>query len=195
MIKITTIYLCLITKGREGYTADMSVTRLPKPTVAPLPRNKDVWRISLFYAVILTVMAVAQLFTFDHVTELFIGFDLPGGEAVAYFLASFIVATEVLALPFLIRMPLSPAFRWVSMVAGWAAAVVWLKVTIWLAVTEPIVDTVGFLGTAVNMMPGWWAVFISLAMVILAAWASWGMWPGKRIASKKVVAKNTGGAV
>lgn len=151
-----------------------------KLTVAPEPRSKDVWLIAMFYGVILAVMAVAQLFTFEHFTELFVGFDLPGGETVAYFLASFVVACEVLALPFLIRMPLSPALRWVSMGAGWAVALTWLKLTIWQAVTEPDVDTVGFLGTALNMVPGWWAVFLGAALVILAAWASWGLWPGRR---------------
>jgi len=156
----------------------MSILR--KPTAAPVPKTNDVRRIATFYASLLVIMAVAQLFTFDDFLALVSSFELIGGTSTAYFLGSLVIALEVFALPFLLRMPLSPAFRWVSMVAGWLVAAIWLKLTIWQLFVSSDIETVGFLGTAITLMPGWWAVFISLSFGILAAWSGWGMWPVKR---------------
>jgi hypothetical protein len=149
-------------------------------TPAPIPRSKDVKTVATFYGVLVTVMLVAQLFTFEKFLQLLIDYDLPGGEVIAYLTAALIVVVELLALPFLLRMSLSPAFRWVSMVAGWLVALVWLKLTLWQVITQPLTETVGFLGTVVDTMPGWWAVCLSASFGVLAAWASWGMWPKKR---------------
>jgi hypothetical protein len=153
----------------------MSILRTPTP--APVTKTKDVKRIATFYAAILVIMAVAQLFTFESFLQLVVSFDLPGDIRGAYFTAALIIIVEVFALPFLLRMPLSSAFRWVSMVCGWLVALLWLFVTVWLAVQDDAVSTVGFLGTVIDMMPGWWAIFISITFGILVGWASWGMWP------------------
>lgn len=151
-----------------------------KATEAPEPKSQDVKRIAIFYAIILIVLAVTQLFTFDKFLVLIQEFGFPGGAGFAYLVGSVLVVSEVFALPFLLRMPLSPLFRWFSMILSWVAAAAWIKISLWLVLTESPVETVGFLGTLVNVMPGWWAVLVSVALGILAAWASWGMWPGKR---------------
>jgi len=156
----------------------------PKATPAPLPKTKNVTIIATFYAVILVVMAVAQLFTFDEFLKLISSFDFPAGVQYAHFIAALVVVAEVFALPFLLRMSLSPAFRWFSMMLGWGVAVLWAKITICLVISDTLINNVGFLGTVVNLMPGWWAIFISLAFGILAAWSSWGMWPGRTRAKK-----------
>ena len=165
------------------YTFSMSI--VVHTTPAPTPKTNDVRRIATFYAIILVIMAVSQLFTFDEFLKLVTSFNFPGGVRYAYFITALLVVSEVFALPFLLRMALSPAFRWLSMVLGWLVALIWAKLTIWLVIQDSVVNNVGFLGTAVNLMPGWWAIFISVALGILAAWASWGMWPGKK-ASKRV---------
>lgn len=159
----------------------------PIATPAPSPRSKDVANISLFYAGILTVFAVAQLFTFDALLELFADFALPGGVVAGFALAAVLVALEVFAIPFLLRMRLSPAFRWFSGFAGVAVAFIWLCVSTWVVLSDIPVNTIGFLGTAVTMMPGWWAVLISIALIVLAVWSLWGMWPagGKPIRKKR----------
>lgn len=174
MIKITTI----APRGSGGYTLGMSLLR--KPTPAPTPKTQDVKRIATFYAILLIVLIATQLFTFDHFLQLLSTFGFPWGNQFAYFSGAFIVIVEIFALPFLLRMSLSPAFRVFSMICGWLAAAAWLKISLWLVLTEAAVSNVGFLGTVVDLMPGWWAIFIGLALGILTIWASWGMWPGKR---------------
>jgi hypothetical protein len=181
IIKKTTLCDMWVSKLSTGvwvYTFSMSI--FAKTTPAPTPKTKDVKRIATFYAVILVIMAVAQLFTFDDFLKLVISFNLAGGAQYAHFITAFLVVSEVLALPFLLRMPLSTAFRWLSMVLGWFVAIIWLSFSIWLVVGGGAVHTVGFLGTAVDLMPGWWAIFISGAFGVLAGWASWGMWPYQR---------------
>jgi len=148
-----------------------------KPVPAPTSKTKDSQRVALFYAGILVIMAVAQLFSFEDFLKLITDFGFPGGAQFAYFLAAYLVTVEVFALPFLLRMPLSVAFRWLSMVAGWLVAFIWAVITVWLALYDGTVNNVGFLGTVIETIPGWWALCLSLALGILAAWASWGMWP------------------
>jgi len=158
---------------------------LPHATPAPVPRTQDSKRIALFYAIILMAFVITQLFTFESFLQLMVSFGLPGGVQLTYLLTALLVACEVLALPFLLRMPLSRAFRWVSMGAGWVVALLWIKVTLWVVFSDIPAENIGFLGTIVDIMPGWWAVFVSSALGILAAWASWGMWPTQKGSKRK----------
>lgn len=134
----------------------------------------------MLYAVILVIFAVGQLFTFDKFIELVPSFQLPLGEVLQFAVAPLLVMAEVLALPFLLRMTLSPAFRWLSMVCGWLVAGLWTGISTWVVITRPAVDTIGYLGTIGELTPGWWALFVPIALAILAVWSSWGLWPGKR---------------
>jgi len=146
-------------------------------TPAPAARTKNTTVVALFYALLLVAMAVAQLYGFEKFIPLIEQFGLPGGHGTAAFVAGFLVASEVLAVPFLLRMRLSPLMRVVSMVLGWLVATAWLKLSLWVVFTGVMVDTMGFLGTSVLLPAGLWAVFYSAALLVLAAWAGWGLWP------------------
>lgn len=151
-----------------------------KTTPAPKPRTRDARMVAYFYAFILVVFALAQLFTFDEFSKLLEGFGIPGGVPVAHLVAGMMVVSEVFALPFLLGMSLSPLMRFVSMGLGLLVPIGWFKLSLGVVLTDNAVSNIGFLGTKVSLMPGWWAVFFSVALGILAAWASWGLWPGKR---------------
>ena len=153
---------------------------LVKPTLAPIPRTPESAKISLLYAGVLVLMVVSQLFTFEDFIVYVNSLGLPLSPEATYLVAPLLVVCEVFALPFLLRMWLSPAFRAVSMFLGWAAAGLWISLTVWIVAAGAPVSTIGFLGTLVDLMPGYWAICVSLAFGILAAWSSWGLWPGKR---------------
>lgn len=155
-----------------------------KPTTAPLARTDTARQVALLYAGILVLFLVAQLFTFEEFLQLIPSFNLPVG-GLLYAVAPLIVVVELFALPFLLRMSTSPALRWVSMVCGWMASIVWLGISWWVVATQPGASTVGFLGTVGDLAPGWWAILIAVAMGLLAAWASWGLWPGSSVTSSK----------
>ena len=147
------------------------------PTKALKPKTKDSEKIAYFYAGLLVIIVLCQLFTFDEFLKLIVSFNLPGGEVMANFIGSLIVVSEVFALPFLLRIDLSPLMRIVSMVFSWVAAASWLKLSIWLIISDNLTSNFGLLGTLVHLSVGWWAVFFCLAMCVMAVWSSWGLWP------------------
>jgi len=149
-------------------------------TNAKKPKTLESQKVAYMYAFILIIFALSQLFNFNDFLALLESFWLPGGNVTADLLGAIIVVSEVFALPFLLGMQLSPLMRVMSMVLGWLAPIMWLKLSLWLVLTVNAVSNIDFLGTIVQLAPGWWAVFFSIALGILAAWASWGLWPGKR---------------
>lgn len=149
-------------------------------TPALPPKSQAVKKIAILFAVILTVMAVAQLYTFEAFMEVVALFGLPVSDGIASALPPILIATEVFALPFLLRMSLSPAFRWFSMLCGWFVAATWFFISAWVVSTNQSVSTIGYLGDLVQLVPGWWAVCLSFALIILATWCAWGLWPGRR---------------
>ena len=151
-----------------------------EPTRALKPKTEFVTRIALLYVVILVGMIVAQLFTFDTFIELIISFGLPVSDRVVGVIAPIIVVCELFALPFLLRMTISTAFRWVSLVCGWLVALIWGGITISLVASHSAVESIGLLGTVVDIAPTWVILFLPLLFGVLSVWASWGMWPARR---------------
>ncbi len=148
-----------------------------KTTPAPKPKTRDVQKVAYMYSFLLIVFVLCQLYSFDTFVALLEDFMLPGGDLTARLAGAMIIISELFALPFLLGMNLSPLARIISMFLGWVVPIFWFKMAIWLMVTINAVSNIGYLGTVVQLTPGWWAVFFPIAMGALAAWASWGMWP------------------
>lgn len=148
-----------------------------QPTTATPPKTPNIRLISLTLAGVYVVLAVAQLFKFEAFPAVIAGFWLPGGEPTAKLVAALFVTGEIFALPFLLSMRLSPAMRVFSMVLGWLVLAGWLFLALWANLTTSVVGSMGFLGATLALPVGWWAVFFFAALGVLAAWASWGMWP------------------
>ncbi|MEI7539670.1 MAG: hypothetical protein WCJ36_02800 [Candidatus Saccharibacteria bacterium] len=153
---------------------------LVKATQAREPRTRESQTIAYAYGAILVIFVVAQLFTFDKFLPLLASFNLPGGDAAAYLLGGIIVVGEVFALPFLLNMSISPLMRIVSMGLGWLVPFLWFMLAIWLNTNVSGTPSFCFLGTIANLSCGPWAILISVALGILAAWSSYGLWPGHR---------------
>lgn len=152
------------------------VQAIPPPKL----KTKNIFAISLLTVVLLIVMVVTQLFTFEDFPAVIATLDLPGGTVTARVFAAVLVIAEVFALPFLLAMRLSPLFRIVSMICGWLVAVVWLKLSLWENVIASSDSQSGIFGATLPLPGGWWSVFFSLALFVLIVWTSWGMWPFKR---------------
>jgi hypothetical protein len=111
------------------------------------PKTANIVPISIFYAGILVVLVLLQIVTFPDFQLTIKSFWLPGGTPIAYFLSGLIVITEVLALPFLLRIKMSTSMRVFSMVLGWFVPLFWLGISIWLLTT---VNGVGVCGHSAN---------------------------------------------
>jgi len=150
-----------------------------KTTPAPKPKTKESRQVAYIYAAILIIIVLCQLFTFDKFLLLVQSYGLPGGDSMTYFVGSLVVISEVFALPFLLELDLSPFVRVSSMVFGWLVPFIWFTLALWLVINVNAVENIGLLGTIGSLVPGWWAVYVSTALGIMAAWVSWGLWPLK----------------
>ncbi len=145
---------------------------------AKKPRSPQSAQMAILMVSILVVMILGQLFTFDEFLALLATFN-PGFSMVYWqIFGAILVTVEVFALPFLLRMQLSVLFRWVSMVSGWLVTVAWTWLSVMIMVAGREVDAAGIVG-ALPVPAGWWMVPFSVALGLLMAWASWGLWPGK----------------
>jgi hypothetical protein len=147
-----------------------------KAYVAPAPRSKASGFAAIIYAAVLTIFAVTQLFTFEDFIKVFQASFSPLGIGFGVVLAAMVVIAEVFALPALLRMPLSIAFRWVSIGLTIVVPLLWLSISFW-SVTQKGIETVGFLGALVSPEPGAWAIAFSFALLFLAGWAVYGILP------------------
>lgn len=150
-----------------------------KATPAPKPRTTDAKKMAYFYAIILSIFALGQLFAFNDFITLLDSFWLPGDMPTATLLGGVIVASEVFAIPFLIGIALSPLMRYFSMFLSWLAPAIWLFISIWVNLNLNAITNIGFLGTKISITPGPWAILVCIALGIMSTWSSWGLWPGK----------------
>lgn len=148
-----------------------------QPTPPTKPKTDNIRMISLSLVTFFVILAVTQLFKFEDFPGVIAGFWLPGGETTAKLLAALLVTGEVLALPFLLSMRLSPAMRFFSMVLGWLVIGTWLFLALWANLTTNVIGSMGIFGATLALPVGWWAVFFFAALAVLAGWAAWGMWP------------------
>lgn len=133
---------------------------------------------------------LAQLFTFDE----FIVLYADSGSAFLSVFPSIIVVLELLSLPFLLQMALSPAFRWLSMVSGWAVVVLWVVAMVVLSNTAGANLSVGFFGTVIDTPLSLWSGLLFGLVGVLVAYTSYLLWPlrgaRRKAARKKSVEKS-----
>lgn len=149
-------------------------------TMAANPRTKESKIAAYVYAGVLVVMAVAQLFSFEKFIPLIESYWLPGGYGTASLVAGIVVIAEVFAVPYLLRMPLSPLMRWFSLVCGLLVPIIWTILAISAISTTNALHNSGMLGTKIVIPAGWTQLFVSIALLGLATWSAWGLWPARK---------------
>ncbi len=146
-------------------------------TTARAPKKPIVRFIAVGLAAFFVILAVAQLYSFEDFPEVIASLGLPGGRPATTLLSALIVTGEVLAVPYLLSMRLSPAMRVVSMIAGWLIIAKWLGILIYVNVTTNAITNSGVLGATIPVAPEWWLVGLFTALGAALIWVSWGMWP------------------
>ena len=100
----------------------------------PKVRNARAPLLGWIAAAILILFALVHLFRIDtFVPELALVFD--GDNTTTFWIASMLVSMEVFALPFLMRMRLSPLAQYVSGAFAVIVPLTWLLIAIWTAGT------------------------------------------------------------
>ena len=156
-----------------------------QPTEAPAYKDNLTAVASLCLAAIFILMAVGQLFKFERFPDLLGGYWIIGGQAMAHLLAALLVTAEVFALPFLLRVRVSPLMRIVSLLAGGFVALSWLLLSFWVVVTPNNLVNAGIVGASVRLHPGVWQIIFSLVLVGLVIFTSWKQKSIFRLLSRK----------
>lgn len=152
---------------------------LAKAVPAAEPRSETVKKVAWLYAAILVVMTLGQLYAFEKFIPIIQEYGLPGGEATATLVAAVIVIVQVFALPFLLRMPLSPLMRLCSLVFSVLAPVIWLTLSI-VGLGATNIDNAGILGEKVDVPVVLQAAMVAV-LAVLAGVSAWGLAPRKKI--------------
>jgi hypothetical protein len=146
---------------------------------AEQPRSKVSRNVAWVYTAVLIIMAVGQLFSFEKFIPIINNYGLPGGHGTATLFACLIVVAEVFALPFLVRMPLSPLMRWFSMFCGMLVAGLWIGLAVVGSGVSGL-DNTGMFGTKVPVPAGLVQIVIALGLGVLAIWSASGLWPTRK---------------
>lgn len=143
------------------------------------PRTKTAGLVALFYAGALTFMVAAQLFSFEKFITLMEQY-FSSGRGVA----TLSVVLAVLAIPALLKMKLSKAFRCFSLISGLLFAALWIFLGVNILAAGG--DNAALVGASVTLEPGLWSLLVSFGLLILAVWSTWGLWPsGGKLESRK----------
>jgi hypothetical protein len=148
-------------------------------TKAEEPRTTAIRNGAWAYAAVLVVMTLGQLYAFEKFIPLLENYRLPGEYGTAAILASVIVIAEVLALPFLLRMTLSPLMRWVSLFSGLLVAGLWFGLAL-ISMNESPAFVSGLFGVKVPLYTGIAFLILTLLIAILAVWSASGLWPSRK---------------
>ena len=130
---------------------------------------------ALGLALVFTVLALAQLFTFEHFGEVTLGYGLPGGMFVATLLAFLLPAAEIISLPYLLSMRLSANMYFVSRISVIVTGSLWVCVAVWTNLTGNADTNAGIFGATLHTPNQWWFIIF----VLFLFWASWLMYTAK----------------
>lgn len=144
-----------------------------------LPASLPAVFIAVIYAAVLVVLAVAQLFSFEEFTKILPPLLISLGGVTAAAAAPVIVALEVGSIPFLLRMSLSTAFRWLCLLCSWLVPFFWLALSLGNLMGGGNDLSVGLLGDIIAVK-GWVALAASLILALLSALATYSLWPISR---------------
>ena len=157
----------------------------PKAVDPPKPLKKYGPWLGIVASAISACMALVHLFRIDTLVPI-VDKAVPGGVNQAAFLVVFVVIAEVFALPFLLRMKLSPLAHLMSGTLVVFGPLVWLLVSIWSFGTD---ISTGQMGEFVHVASTPTLVFVNSLWVAFAFLVLWAL--GYNRLKTKVFNKNS----
>lgn len=128
------------------------------------------WWLPLAIAAVNAAMATAQLVSFDTFTGIVESYGLLQGP-FALVAALLITALEILSLPVLLRLRLSPLMRVVSAAAVFLVPLVWLQLLAWSFLNGFMLINAGFFGKFLSQPFGWWLLVEMVVYVTVSLFA------------------------
>lgn len=112
------------------------------------------------------ILACTQLITYEKFVPIIQNYQVFDG-VFGKIIAAFLVTSEVFALPFILRMRLSPLFRLFSLYCAYAASGVWIGLGVWAITVNPPTIGSGVIGSLGPDLPVWSSFFIGVILLIL----------------------------
>lgn len=147
--------------------------KFAKATPAPQPTNRALLWVPYLLAALTTVMLLGQLLSFERFVPVIGSYFLPGSDFVTRLAAASIVLSELFALPFWLRMNLSPLARVASMVSGFVFVAIWTFLGVWALVNNLTLANCGCFGAFLPQPFGWWVLLENTVLLGLIAWAAY----------------------
>ncbi len=132
----------------------LPVAHFPTTSVSPI-----VLVMSWALAVVIIAIVVIQLMTYEKFVPLIQNYQLFNSPALGKVCAALIVIFEVMALPFLLRMKLSPLMRIFSAGCLVAVSVVWIILSLWAGSSVP--------GQEINVLLNLFDVILLLSSIFV----------------------------
>lgn len=124
--------------------------KLPMATYPKQPVKPFVQIYCYGVASLLIIMATAQLMTFEKFVPIMQNYQLFNDVILGKVLAGLIVIGEVIALPFVLRMKISPLMRITCMALLIITGLLWLALGVWAVTTNPPLIGTGIFGSLVK---------------------------------------------
>ncbi|MEK7620934.1 MAG: hypothetical protein AAB395_01100 [Patescibacteria group bacterium] len=127
-----------------------------KLAIAQFPKNKVGEQVIIFVyalAAVIILMVISQLVTIEKLLPIMDGYQLPGGSSTVKVLVFTMAISGVFALPFLLRMRLSPLFRIISAILFNIYSLIWLVLGIWVTLNNPPLSGTGIFGSLLASIP------------------------------------------
>lgn len=159
--------------GPVDKSAILGVMRYTLPASQPAPklRNKHGVLLGWIAAGIMIAFAVIHLFRIDTFVPEF-SKALGGNRTLTLWMASSVVIAEVFALPFLLRMRLSPLAQYISGAFGVAVPLVWLLVAVW---TYGGTVSTAQLGEFKSLPSSWLLIVANSTWLVFAYFILWAL--------------------
>lgn len=124
-------------------------------------------------AIIIIIMTVSQLMTVEKTLPILENYLLPGRAATAKAVLFFELVAGVFALPFLLRMKVSPLFRLLSVFLLFVFASTWVLLSLWVMATEPPYIGSGMFGSFFSDIAREGTLLIAAMLFSYACVATW----------------------
>lgn len=147
--------------------------KFAKQTPAPIPLRKNLVWVPYFVTAITVLMLLAQLLTFDKYVPIISTYYVPGGLVATKIVAAMLVLGELLALPFWLRMNLSPLFRLTSMASGVFFVFLWILLLAWALANSLTLDNTGHFGAVLQNPLSWWVLIAHLFLIGLTVFSAY----------------------
>lgn len=142
-------------------------------TLPPKLKNKNAQWFAWLLAGIFLLLSLVQLVRFEKFITLIEDYLPDGGVAAGQVIAALLVVFEVFALPFLLRMKLSPLMRIFSMVCGWLASLLLLGLVILMSSSQLTISDSGTFGLIANIASSEWAIWFASGTITLTGIVSY----------------------